>query len=181
MTDHPLLPLPARAIRDALRDDLIDQLRTKPRRQVITERVAAALARETEPDAYLRRRKWAMAQVHTRAEMRAAITEFVDALGPVPRPTEPDALNGEDITFRTASFWDAIGGINYVGTAGNGIASLNADDIDWGDQIGDASFSSQENAQEFADTLDAAGIPNTGPVQGADGTWLVHFVIAYSD
>jgi hypothetical protein len=181
MKDHPVLPMPGRAVRDALRDDLIDQLRSKTLRQVIAERAAAVTSHENEADPYLRRRKWAMSQIHTEAEVRAAIAEFIDALGRVPRPSEPDALSGEDIEYHTASFWEHIGGINYVGSHGGGMASLSPDDIDWGDQIGENEFSSEENAQQFADALDKAGIPNTGPVAGPDGTWKVHWVEGESD
>lgn len=181
MSDHPLLPQPGRAVRDALRDDLIDLLRTRTRRQVIAEKAAALRDYREETDPYLRRRKWALSRVHTAAELRRSIAEFMTSLEPLPRAPEPDALAGADTDWHTASFWEAVGGINYVGSVGGGRASLSPEDIDWGDQIGDSHFSSQENAQDFADTLDAAGIPNTGPVQGPDGTWTVHFVLASSD
>jgi len=181
MTNHPILPQPGRAVRDALRDDLIDLLRTRTRRQVIAAKATSLRDYREEADPFLRRRKWSLSRVHTAAELRRSIAEFVAGLEPLPEAAEPDALTGAETDWHTASFWEAVGGINYVGSAGGGVSSLSAEDIDWGDLIGDSEFSSQENAQEFADTLDAAGIPNTGPVQGPDGTWTVHFVLASSD
>jgi len=183
MSLQPLLPRPSRAFRDAVRDDLIDQLRSKSVRRIVSEKAKAALDHKREKDPFLKRRKWALSLIHSEEEMRAAFDEFIRSLGSTSRPPEPDTIAGEDIEYHPASFWEAIGGINYVGSMGGGIASLSAEDIDWGDQIGDEEFSSQENAQEFANALDSAEIPipNTGPVAGPDGTWTVHFVVASSD
>jgi hypothetical protein len=181
MKDHPVLPMPGRAVRDALRDDVIDQLRSKTLQQLVAERAAAMAAHEGEADPYLRRRKWALSRVHTDAELRAAMADLIARLGAGPSAVEPDALRGGSPEYTEASFWAAIGGINYVGSHGAGMASLAAEDIDWGDMIGTDTFGNEQDAQEFSDALDRAGIPNTGPVQGPDGEWRVHWVEAYSD
>ena len=181
MKHLPLLPVPSSRVRDALRDYVSDELRSRTRRQLIAEWTAGLANHRAERDPFLRRRKWALAQIHPKAELRAIMHEVLEGLGPLSSPEEPDPISGREITWHEASFLEAIGGINYVGAVGAGMATLAPEDIDWGDMIGAADFPTEDDAQAFSDALEAHGIPTSGPYLGSDGNWHVSFVMPESD
>jgi hypothetical protein len=193
---RPLVPLP-QPMREKLRDLLADKLRSKSVDQIVNELVDSLIDHKATVDPFLRRRKWCLAQIHTREELATVVREGLksfaglNGLGelgessPVGKTSasgatrvagqsgEPDGLSGNDPY--TADLFDAWFGIATLKDREGGTGWGSADDISWGEQLGDESFDRIEDALGFAGDLTKEGIENTGVYLGADGKWHVTF------
>jgi hypothetical protein len=186
-----------------LRDLLADKLRSKNVEQIVDEMVDSLLDHQATSDPFLKRRKWCLAQIHTRKELETVVREGLKsftglnglgelgdagkasttrAMKTAGKRAEPDVLYGND-TYE-ADLYDAWFGILTWrgGHSGDGGATWgSADDIDWGEEIGVATFENMEDAQEFAAELAKDGMENTGAYVGADGKIYVRYDFDSSD
>jgi hypothetical protein len=167
---------------DAFRDGVIDLLRTRTRKQIVAEALRRFKNIKDEPDPMVRRYKWCMLQLHSAAELQEIIERRLDGLGRLPEPEEKDVASGLSghWTIQEANLWEAIaGGIADGHATGGGWGS--ADDVEWGEDYWDYSTDDIEDAQNMAEALDQAGVPNTGVYPGSDGNYHVAYDAYGSD
>lgn len=156
--------------------------------------VNSLIDHEATADPFLKRRKWCLAQIHTRKELETVVREGLKSfvglnglgeLGAAGKASttgatktagqsgEPNVLYGNDPY--EADLFDAWFGIATLKHREGGTGWGSADDIDWGEELGDESFDNAKDALEFADQLTKDGIENTGVYLGADGRWHVTY------
>jgi len=172
---------------------LADKLREQRADEIVTEMVDSLLDHGATADPFLRRRKWCLAQIHTREELatmvRRGIATFTglnglsaldadaesstDATAPPSRPGDGDGLHGNDVF--AADLWDAWFGLAGLREHEGGTGWGAAEDIDWGEELGDVSFQDVADALEYSADLTAQGIDNTGVFLGSDGLWHVNY------
>lgn len=168
----PLVPLRA-FTREKLRDLLADKLRSKNVDQIISEMVDSLIDHEATADPFLKRRKWCLAQIHSRKALATVVREGLKSFVGLNGLGEPDVLYGNDPY--EADLFDAWFGIATLKDREGGTGWGSADDIDFGEELGDESFDNVADALEFAEQLTENSIENTGVYLGADGNWHVTY------
>lgn len=167
-----LVPLPTRA-RERVRDIFSDQLTNKTQDQIVKEMVDSLRDWASTSDPFLKRRKWCLSKLHTRADQERMVRAAIAGIGVPGGRDQADAIYGTDLY--EAELFDAwFGVVGFRDTEG-GTGWGGADDIDWGEQLGDESFDDVAAALEFSDQLTKDGIDNTGVYLGADGKWHVTY------
>jgi hypothetical protein len=155
----PLLPAGQKRAHDVL----IELSQTRSLQQAV-DIVDDIVRYATETDPSLKRRKWCLATIYSRAELAAHVEYHLRNSG-LAFDANPEFLAGAQDGLRTASLFDAW----------FGIGSIKAENIDWGDTVYDTSFPTEQAMRDYLDQH--AGYPGSyGWYHDSDGRWHVVWV-----
>jgi hypothetical protein len=175
---HLVVPPPLPAARKAVRDLLVELSQTRSLKQAINDIVEDILGHATESDPYLKRRKWCLATIYSRAELAEHVEYHLRNSG-LAFATHPAFIAGEQDERHTASAWEAWFGVGggFLGTGiGATFGTVTAENVDWGDTVYDTSFPTEQAMQDYLDAHAASDPGHYGWYYGSDGRWHVVWV-----
>ena len=138
----PLLP----AVQKNARDWLVELSQTRSLKRAVDDIVEDLIDYATETDPYLKRRKWCLATIYSRAELDAHVEYHLRNSG-VTFAATPEFIAGEqtDTEVYPASIFDAWFGIGF------GFGSIHAENVDWRDAVYDYSFATEKAMEDYLD------------------------------